>query len=446
MASRAKRVACITVLALVASGAALLVACAESATAGAAEDDGGSSAPPVMDSGTAEDGAIAADADADASTPVSKGCSRDGFCLDELPSTQIPIGIWGSKDDDVWAVTERSIYHFDGTSWTTSLVLPTDGSRIRAIYGVAADDVWVVGEGASQVGVDAGLDGGAREALVLHYASRDGAAPAWRSLPGFTGAPSLVDAWRTADGSVWFLADELVFRTRGEEAGTVADVTLVPFQLGTVPCGPTTTCRINRVAWLSIAAFGDEIWVGGYNRNSLGVRDLHYPIVARYAGAQWSVISLLPGGENGLPIRRLPTVPVGEARFRVPRDGTRRAWIHIAASGLSPEDAFVVDVGEDGRFTAVAGHTRASWLSCRPLAVFAPKADAAWLTDGYGVCRWDGTGTTLSSITIDAPLLRARAVWSGASTTWVVGERQLVMGAAPNEGIGFILRRPGGLP
>ncbi len=423
---------------------ALLFACAESAT-GSAPDDGGSSPPPDVDSGASDDGsAPLADADLDVDAPAPKGCNHQGFCLDELPNTEIPIGIWGSKDDDVWAVTDRSIFHFDGTSWTTALTLPADGSRIRSIYGAAADDVWVVGEGASVIDAEAGS---AREALVLHYASRDGGPPAWRSLHGFDAAPSLVEAWRTSDGAVWFIADALVFRSNGEEAGAVADVTLVPFPLPqTMQCSATGQCRLNRVTWLTLAGFGDEVWVAGYawDPPPLG---FHRPLLARYHDSQWSSTILAQGTGHGLPVRIPKGLKPGEdARFRVSRDGSRRAFLYIASEWVEPEDAFVLDVGEDGSLTPVAGQTPATWLACRPKAVFAPSADAAWLTDGYGVCRWDGTRTTFTSITIDAPLLRPRGLWSGDSTTWIVGERQLAMGAPPDQGVGFVLRRAGGLP
>ena len=71
------------------------------------------------------------------------------------------------------------IVHGDGQSWKRVVV--GSGSRLRAITGTAANDVWTVGE----------------EGTVLHWNGED-----WSSVKSGTEANLLAVA-KAADGAVW---------------------------------------------------------------------------------------------------------------------------------------------------------------------------------------------------------------------------------------------------
>jgi len=106
-------------------------------------------------------------------------------------------GVWASSPRDIWLVgtggdvlespDRRSstilptplIVHGDGQSWRRVVV--GSGSRLRAITGTAANDVWTVGE----------------EGTVLHWNGED-----WSSVKSGTEANLLAVA-KTVDGAVW---------------------------------------------------------------------------------------------------------------------------------------------------------------------------------------------------------------------------------------------------
>jgi hypothetical protein len=107
------------------------------------------------------------------------------------------IGVWASSPHDIWLVgtggdvqesyDRRSstvlptplIVHGDGRDWKRVVV--GLGSRLRAITGTAANDVWTVGE----------------EGTVLHWNGNE-----WSSIKSGTEANLLAVA-KAADGSVW---------------------------------------------------------------------------------------------------------------------------------------------------------------------------------------------------------------------------------------------------
>jgi hypothetical protein len=101
------------------------------------------------------------------------------------------FGVWGAADDDVYAVGGNInasqygavVFHFDGTAWTR-VELPDAAARQVAMYkvwGRAADDVWVCGNGGT----------------LLHY---DGAA--WTALTTPVGT-SLFTCSGTDDGTLY---------------------------------------------------------------------------------------------------------------------------------------------------------------------------------------------------------------------------------------------------
>ena len=60
-----------------------------------------------------------------------------------------PNDAWGSSANDIWAVGYQAIRHWDGVVWAP--VPFTDGSDLRAIHGIATNDIWAVGSGGAAV-------------------------------------------------------------------------------------------------------------------------------------------------------------------------------------------------------------------------------------------------------------------------------------------------------
>ncbi|MBW2733371.1 MAG: hypothetical protein JRH20_13360 [Deltaproteobacteria bacterium] len=68
----------------------------------------------------AEDGALQSSGVAIYSQPALLRCNGTACALERLPtSAQGPVtGLWGLSEQDVYAVADGSLYHFDGVSWT----------------------------------------------------------------------------------------------------------------------------------------------------------------------------------------------------------------------------------------------------------------------------------------------------------------------------------------
>jgi Carboxypeptidase regulatory-like domain len=60
-----------------------------------------------------------------------------------------PNDAWGSSANDIWAVGYEAIRHWDGVVWAA--VPFTGGSDLRAIHGIATNDIWAVGSGGAAV-------------------------------------------------------------------------------------------------------------------------------------------------------------------------------------------------------------------------------------------------------------------------------------------------------
>jgi cysteine-rich repeat protein len=60
---------------------------------------------------------------------------------------QFYVAVWGTASNNVYALGNQRLDHYDGTSWTTSYTLPFAG---RAIWGSAANDIWIGGYNAAQ--------------------------------------------------------------------------------------------------------------------------------------------------------------------------------------------------------------------------------------------------------------------------------------------------------
>ncbi|HTL35936.1 MAG TPA: hypothetical protein VL326_22555 [Kofleriaceae bacterium] len=149
-----------------------------------------------------------------------------------MDSRQSLSGIWAQAPDNVWAVTDyigHGLTHFDGTSWTPSdLPQSHAGSGLmsgNAIYGIAPDDIWVVGFGGD----------------AAHY---DGSA--WTQFT-VTSSTDLYGVWFESNNDVFVSGDSgTMYRFNG--------TTWTRFQ-------PTTN-GVNQSAW---GTAPNDVWTGGYS-------------------------------------------------------------------------------------------------------------------------------------------------------------------------------------
>jgi hypothetical protein len=63
------------------------------------------------------------------------------------PGTGVVFGIWGTADDDLWAVGQGTptgiVWHYDGTQWSAPALPAGVGSHVFKVHGQATDDVWM---------------------------------------------------------------------------------------------------------------------------------------------------------------------------------------------------------------------------------------------------------------------------------------------------------------
>lgn len=224
--------------------------------------------------------------------------SFDTFALDTTPHGALHA-LWGSADDDIWAVGEAGlVLHFDGRRWAR-VETPTLRT-LRAVHGCAPDDVWIVGSD-----------------VVLHY---DGGAWQRVSTPGlYPGA--LRSVFCAATGEVWAAEHYTVIRLLDGRWRRAGELTDEGPQRPTVVWGPA----------------GGGIWAAGgdgvfrFTGGRRWARELlHEPPIHAIAGTafeRWAA------GAGGL------------LRYRPRGETTRAGWFPVAIPGVRAAafDALCVD-------------------------------------------------------------------------------------------------------
>jgi hypothetical protein len=242
-----------------------------------------------------------------AAATTCPGTTSGRWCVETLAGqTAISLlGVWSDRPDDAWAVGwltdfstgDRSavMMHWDGCAWTNMQNPdPTRFQYARGAWGVGANDVWLVGDGAGALHFDGtslhfvpmpippnwtvvdipSASGNASNDIwtggvqVLHW---DG--EAWNAVPIATENPNqyFADVWSVAPNDVWVTGDQDVAHFDGS-SWTVTN--LIPG-----PLGATTDLY---AIWSS----GPEAWAAGP-----GSRLYHYQ-----SGA-WSVA--IPATDTG---------------------------------------------------------------------------------------------------------------------------------------------------
>ncbi len=135
--------------------------------------------------------------------------------LGSLPETFYGLDVWSSSPNDVFVVDlSGGVHHYDGSTWSqVSLPAKTDEDiNIRAVYGTAANDVFVAG---------ASDQGWYEKAVVFHY---DGTS--WKLLEDFTySAGGFTDVWASGPDNVFAVGtNSQIYHYDGSEwSETVSD-------------------------------------------------------------------------------------------------------------------------------------------------------------------------------------------------------------------------------
>ena len=324
--------------------------------------------------------------------------------FDDAPLTDV----WGSGPDDVYAVGDSMVQHWDGTAWSA-----VPGVRGGNIAGTGARDVWVGGDG------------------LFHF---DGTR--WSGVPAFQGI-SIFDLSTVAPGEVWAIAvreeGAVVERFDGVSSTvmfhrTDADVFLTALQVvsdsdvwlvGSRP--PLVPSGTRGVAY----HFDGSAWTSGLT-SPAGLR-----AVDRTPG-----LGIVAVGEDG-GIVRLVTEPVPHVvDLRVGPTVALRATF-----GSSPADMWAVgDAGTvlhyDGRNTvSVPSGTTADLND-----VWGTGPSDVWAVGAAGtVLHYDGQAFVSVSSGTDVDL---RAVFTvAAGDVWIGGDQGVL---ARRGGTGFaVMAVPG---
>lgn len=224
--------------------------------------------------------------------------------------------IWGSGPDDVWAADFLGLRHWDDGHYWKEVELsgpsipPTHGSIFKKVWGLAANDVWLLdglvhwdgavfslttsvfpgplvdiwGSASDDIWA-VGFPVSGQSTTVLHW---DGAG--WSSVVlSDTRAVWLMSVWGSGPTDVWAAGDALFHWdgttwtevTTGETAhlygpiwGTAADDVWLVAAVG--PCDTRRVLRWDGASWTRAARFdwrptafwgsaGDDVWLVGYD-------------------------------------------------------------------------------------------------------------------------------------------------------------------------------------
>jgi hypothetical protein len=122
----------------------------------------------------------------------------DGLDFSGPSLTGYPL-LWSSSSSDVWAGGGPSLYHFNGSGWSSVDTGMTSGSNLVAITGSASDDVWV-----------------ASADEIRHF---DGKSWSTWSVP--SGAGSITDVIAASRGTPWITDGTNVYRWNGLSYATL---------------------------------------------------------------------------------------------------------------------------------------------------------------------------------------------------------------------------------
>ncbi len=274
--------------------------------------------------------------------------------------------VWGSADDDIWAVGDSgTILRFDGHAWMSFDSGVTE--NLTSVYGTAADDVWVTGDGGS----------------LLHW---DGTA--WKAAPPSDVAPeaTLLGVWTGAPGEVWAVGVDFEGSTFGG-SGFVRHLKAGVWSDSDVPGSETL--------WKVWGSSPSDVWLVGTEQGA--------GLIYRGDGKNFDPMDFTGDAIHGIwgsgpddVWVALSSGPIqhwtGSAWTSAPTLGMGEALYGMAGSG--PDDVWAV--GDKG----VVGHYLAGKWTVSPtpttetlFGVWTHTPSHAWLVGGNGTAlQWDGSG------------------------------------------------------
>jgi cysteine-rich repeat protein len=303
-----------------------------------------------------------------------------------FPGASYPYDVWAFGPDDVWVAASSSdgLFHWNGVSWTTfSLSDRPDPWGVRALWGVAPDDLWAVGGS-----IAAHWDGTSwTTSLTLaseHFASIGGSAgdDVW-ALVGTWGGARIV-RW---DGVSWTDVHGL---PAGQEYGALGVAS--PEELCVVGGGGAIMRREGAV-WVDDlrgfrvdlraidGAAADDVWAVGLGET-----------VLRWDGTGWNVV-----------------------RERSAYGEYRGVWI-----SPTTDDVWAGGGVTLSRFDGTAWHDYWTASPGNVQAVWGSRPDDVWaVTDRGSVLRWNGSTWAEATSSSGTSF---RDVWGQSSNdVWVVG-------------------------
>jgi len=355
-------------------------------------------------------------------------CSSGAWCWSAPPSRggigADLHGVWGSGPNDVWAVGDGTILHWNGDAW--SRVLGDDAAAFGGVWGTGPADVWAVGSGGAIVHWDgatlARVAGGGTSTLTAVWGS--GPEDVWAVGGAQSGSVAL-----HYDGHAWTsVATQTLGQLRGVWGSGSRDVWAL---------GGATVLHWDGVAWsstqLSSSNQVETVWASGRDDLwALGpATSLHWD------GNGWFDVSLFPG-----------TSPVAGALWGTAAndvwnvghdDGSLlrfdgQQWKKTdslapmranAMWGSSAGDVWVV--GDAG---SIAHLSRGAWDVPQGasgagdlVAVWGSRADDVWALGDQVALHWDGASWTATPPLVPSDsTLRFFGLWgSGADDVWAVG-------------------------
>jgi hypothetical protein len=279
--------------------------------------------------------------------------------------------LWGAAPNDVWAGGSNGLYHWNGTSWSSSLSMMTTG--VQALGGGAANDVWM--------------------ADAMYVRQWNGSTWTSRAVPAINGrllgfwssggsiytvsagggiAKWLGTTWGTIDaGSRNVNAASFVDASQIVLAGNAGAVWFYNGSNWVAHDTPTST------AWTSVAAVSlTDVWVTNGRR------------AAHWNGTTWDEMNLAASEGSGIW-----------------RDATGAPWIVTGAQAFK--------------------RSGASWST---LTVGVPDLWAVggsgdndiWVTTRYGARHWNGSAWSDVTLPAQPSACTTRDLWaSGANDVWI---------------------------
>jgi hypothetical protein len=302
-----------------------------------------------------------------------------------VPLTGAVGGIWGLAANDVWAVGENGVAaHFDGSAWTTTAT----GAEhyLSSVWGARTDDVWAVGPH----GLVVHWDGRSWTALHhqpltegdLYGGSFDSPSDGW-----VFGSPGILH-W---DGTGWTVSHTqtvyAVWANTPDDAWASGAFGAAWHWDGHVwtPTPPAGSARL-----VAISGFaGGNIWAVGDSQDPADPDTFHW------AGGAWQPVASPAGSHtlfDVLALDETTALAVGDEGFVLQWTGGE--WQQLASGTTAPLYAI--------------------WRA-------APGVNDVWIGGANGtLLRWDGR--TFTSMTAPTTM-NVNSIWgSGPSDVWVASQ------------------------